>query len=164
VSARPRVYIAHPLSTYGTLHERRSLAALRRLLPGVRLLNPAAMFASSPDWLERWPDVLDGIDALVVVPDEGGAVGAGVVRELCDAHGVLVPVALFNPGTEKLHRLARLDFPPVPNPWDAGRPVAGEALTWELASRPRPRAGKGPNPHDGPSGHAPPPRRPKSVR
>lgn len=134
MSARPQVYCAHSLVTYGTPHERRSLAALRRLLPGVRLVNPAGMFTSSADWLERWPEVLDRIDALAVVPDERGAVGAGVVQELCDPHRVLVPVGLFDPGTRKLHRLAGLVFPRVPNPWDAGHPVAGEVLTWELAA------------------------------
>ena len=123
------------MSIYGSAHERRSLAALRRLLPGARLLNPAGMFASSTDWLERWPEVLGSIDGVVVVPDERGAVGAGVVQEIVDAHRVLVPVALFNPDTTKLHRLAGLDFPAVPNPWDAGHPVAGDEITWELAAR-----------------------------
>ncbi len=134
-AGRPAVYLAHPLPTYGSAHERRCIRALRRLLPGVELVNPAGMFASSTEWFDRWPDVLDGLDALVVLPDERGAVGSGVMQELIDAHRVLLPVALFDPASCTLRRLVAVEFPPLPSPWDAGHPVAGEVLTWTLASR-----------------------------
>ena len=133
---RPLAYIARPVGTYGSAYERRALAALRRLLPGAELLNPAAMFTSSEDWLDRWPDVLDSLDGLVLFTEEQGAIGAGCVQEVYDAHRRLVPVALFDPGDRKLRRLAGLDFPDLPTPRNAGHPVAGEVLAWELAARP----------------------------
>jgi hypothetical protein len=124
------------VSSYGTLHERRCVAAIRRLLPGAELVNPARMFASADDWRDRWPEVLDDIDGLVLFADERGAVGSGCLVEVVDAHRLLVPVALLDPATRKLHRLAGLDFPPIPTPRDAGHPVAGEVLTWQVTPRP----------------------------
>ena len=136
MTGRPRVYACHPVSSYGTLHERRCVAAIRRLLPGAELVNPAGMFGSADDWRDRWPEVLDGLDGLVLFPDERGAVGSGCLVEVVDAHRLLVPVALLDPATRKLHRLAGLDFPTLPTAWDAARPVAGAVLTWELAPEP----------------------------
>ena len=136
MTGRPRVYAAHAIGAYGTLHERRCLAAIRRLLPAAALVNPARMFASADDWRERWPEVLDGLDGLVLFPDERGAIGSGCLVEIVDAHRLLVPVALLDPATRKLHRLAGLNFPVLPTPRDAARPVAGEVLTWQVTPRP----------------------------
>ncbi len=133
---RPRIYCAHPMTAYGTICERRSLAAIRRLLPGVHLVDPNGMFTSTGDWLERWPDVLGTLDALILFADERGAIGAGCVQEVTGAHRAGVPVALFDHGTRRLHRLAALAFPDLPTLRVAGRPVAGEVLTWELVGRP----------------------------
>ena len=136
MSTRPRVYAAHPVPSYGTGYERRCLAAIRRLVPGAELLNPARMFASSDDWRDRWPEVLDDIDGLVLFPDERGAVGSGCLVEIVDAHRLLVPVGLLVPGDGCLHRLAGLGFPVLPTPRDAARPVAGDVLTWQVTPRP----------------------------
>ena len=136
MSTRPRVYAAHPMTCYGTLHERRCVAAIRRQLPGVQVLNPAGLFASSDDWRDRWPEVRDDLDGLVIFADERGAVGSGCLVEIVDAHRLIVPVGLLVPGDGCLHRLAGLNFPMLPTPRDAARPVAGGALTWQVTPGP----------------------------
>lgn len=46
------------------------------------------VFASSTEWLDRWPD---GFDALVVLPDERGAFGSGVMLEIMTLTGSCFP-------------------------------------------------------------------------
>lgn len=120
------VYVAHSVGTFGTPYERRCMELIRRLLPGVKLVDPAAVFASTRDWLEGWHDFLDGLDAVVVFADERGAIRAGCVQGIADAHRILLPVAIFDPRTRRLHRLDAIAFPRLPTPRDAGHPVAGE--------------------------------------
>ena len=96
MTRRPKVYAAHPMTCYGTTHERASLDTLARLFPGAEIVDPAGIFASSTEWLDHWPDVLDGLDALVLFADEHGMVGAGCVREVADAIAAGVPVGYLD--------------------------------------------------------------------
>ena len=95
-SAPLKVYAAHPVSCYGSEHEARQLAALHRHFPGAGLLDPAAMFSSDEQWLEGWPDVLDGLDLLAVFADEAGYIGAGCLLEVTDAIASGVPVVALD--------------------------------------------------------------------
>ena len=89
----PRVYLAHPVTCYGTDHETACIEVLADLLPGVDLCDPAACFASSAEWLAAWPGLVGRLDGLVVFADTDGTVGAGVLREVADAVAFDVPVA-----------------------------------------------------------------------
>jgi len=92
----PRVYVAHPVTCYGTEHEARSLAALRLLLPHCELLDPSQLYASAEHWLRAWPKVLLTLAGLVVFGAEDCSIGAGCVRELSDALAMGVAVVGFD--------------------------------------------------------------------
>lgn len=40
---RPRIYAAHPMTTYGTDHERAYLDALAALLPSAEIIDPGSI-------------------------------------------------------------------------------------------------------------------------
>jgi hypothetical protein len=90
---RPRVYIAHPIATYGTAWEHACLAALQDLLPDVELYNPARHYADGAIWRRAWPRVLETLSGLVVFPSLDGTIGAGCLRELFDAVACRIPIA-----------------------------------------------------------------------
>lgn len=129
MTPRPRVYAAHAMTCYGTEHERASLDTLAGLFPDAEIVDPAGMFASSTEWLDRWPDVLDGLDALVLFADEHGMVGAGCLREVADAIAAGVPVAYLDP-CFGLCELAGFDFLPASVRTRAATawPIAGEQV------------------------------------
>ncbi len=68
----PRVYVAHPMTSYGTDHERVCLAALAGLLPGVELFDPSRRYQTDAAWLRAWPRVLDTL----CIYRPGGAFGS----------------------------------------------------------------------------------------
>jgi hypothetical protein len=103
----PLVYVAHPLTTYGTPLEREALDLLGALLPDVALVNPATRYVDSAHWLDDWPDLVAMLFGLVVVPDPDGTIGAGCLRELTDAWRTDVPVALLD-GRQQIRRLSGL--------------------------------------------------------
>ncbi len=135
---RPRVYCAHPMTSYGTAHEAACLGALADLVPGAELVDPAATFTSSADWLERWPAMLTTLDALALFADEDGTIGAGCLREVADAIVVGVPIVCLDP-CFGLCELAGIDFLPLRSPARTAWPVAGAHVTWHVAgTRPGP--------------------------
>ena len=93
---RRRVYVAHPIVSYGTTRERDCLAALARILPGVDLYDPAERYSTDVGWLRAWPRVLSTLDALVVFGTRDGVVGVGCLREIADARGAGLPVAVLD--------------------------------------------------------------------
>jgi hypothetical protein len=95
---RPRVYVAHPMTSYGTPWEAKALAELARLLPRVELVDPAKRYLTDSGWLRSWPRLLRSLGGLVVLADESGTVGTGVLREIVDALAAGVPLAAFDPG------------------------------------------------------------------
>lgn len=140
--AGPLVYVAHPMTSYGTDHEARALAALARLLPDVELVNPATRYGSNVDWLTDWPRLVRSLAGLVVVADEHGTVGAGVLREVTDCLFRGVPLAVLD-GRGRLRELAGLDLltpedrTPAAVAWPVeGAPVAPAALCRTLTGTP----------------------------
>jgi hypothetical protein len=96
VRNRPRVYVAHPIVTYGSARERDCLAALRRLLVETDLYDPAGRYSTAAGWMRAWPRVLKTLSGLVVFGTRDGVVGVGCVREIADALGAGLPVAMLD--------------------------------------------------------------------
>ena len=103
MNPRPSVYVAHPMTSYGTPHAGACLDALAVLLPGTRLIDPAAVFASDAEWQRSWPGLVRTLGGFVVFGDESGTIGAGCVRELADAVGMGVQVGGFDIGRGLRH-------------------------------------------------------------
>ncbi len=95
---RPLVYVAHPVTAYGSAHARRGFRAVQTLLPDAELIDPAAAFCSTAQWLAEWPRLVLRIDATVAFGAEDRTVGAGVARELFDAEAAGVPTAVLAEG------------------------------------------------------------------
>lgn len=93
---KPRVYVAHPQVSYGTVRERTCLAALRSLLPGWDLFNPSGRYTTDTGWLRAWPRVLDTLDGLVIFGTRKGVIGCGCLRELADAERDGLPIAALD--------------------------------------------------------------------
>jgi len=83
---------------------------LRRLLPGVELIDPEDRSWSEDSWLAEWPAVLEGLSAVVVSPDEAGTIGTGCIREVTDAIFLGLPVWAFD--GRHLVELTGLEFVP----------------------------------------------------
>ena len=98
-SNRPRVYCAHPITTYGTAYERACFNTLAELLPDVELYDPAGRYKTSTDWRRAWPRVLASLHGLVVFGTEDGTIGAGCLREITDAIVAGLPIALLDAGS-----------------------------------------------------------------
>jgi hypothetical protein len=132
VSRRPLVYAAHPMTSYGTPHERRALAAIRAALPRTRVIDPSIHYASARQWLEEWPSLATQLSSLVVFGDETSAIGAGFVREVADALCLDLPIAVLV-GAE-LCELRSLRLLPASRRSRARTavPVAGSAITPEV--------------------------------
>ena len=112
---RPRIYAAHPITSYGTDHERAYLDALAALLPGAEIFNPAGRYRTSAGWLRAWPRVARTLSALVVFGNEEGTIGVGCLHEIADAIRLrppvvdlgngLLPGALCGAGGCEIHRI-----------------------------------------------------------
>lgn len=92
--ARPRLYVAHPMSSYKTAHARRLVAKLGKLLAGAEVVDPEQLgWPTSDAWFDAWPDVLAGLAGFVLfaAPDE--TIGLGCVLELTDALAAGVALA-----------------------------------------------------------------------
>ena len=96
--ARPKVYVAHPQTSYQSTYAADQIAALTRALPHAKLVDPeAARWATDADWLRDWPGVLGSLSGLVVFADRAGTIGVGCLRELTDAVMVGLPLAAWEP-------------------------------------------------------------------
>jgi len=126
--ARPHVYVAHPLTSYRTEWAEECLRRLRKLLPGVDLIDPENRAWSEDLWLSEWPAVLGGLSALVAFPDKAGTIGTGCIREVTDAIFLGLPVWAFD--GHRLVELTGLEF--VPEPRRTARraavPIGGRRL------------------------------------
>ncbi len=92
--ARPRIYVAHPMSSYKTAHARRLVERLGKLLPGAEVLDPEKLgWPTSDAWLDAWPDVLSGLAGFVLFAATDETVGLGCVLELTDALAAGVALA-----------------------------------------------------------------------
>jgi hypothetical protein len=109
---RPQVYAAHPMTSYGTEHERACLDTLAALLPGSEIIDPATRYWSNTGWLRAWPRLLSTLSGLVLFADETGTVGAGCLREVADAVAAGLPVAFLD-DDHSLCELAALHMIPA---------------------------------------------------
>jgi hypothetical protein len=91
-----RIYVAHPITTYGTEWAAACLDRLSRLLPDVELIDPERKSWSTRSWLYEWPWVLGGSSAVVVFGDGAGTVGTGCLHEIADALFLGLPVWAFD--------------------------------------------------------------------
>jgi hypothetical protein len=87
-----RLYVASPVYTYGTDRYRTMVRHARRHFPRFSLVEPRHEFTSTSDWLRRWPDVLDTLDAIVAFGCIDNTIGQGVHAEVADAVANGVPV------------------------------------------------------------------------
>lgn len=127
----PLVYAAHPMTCYGTDHERDRLAVLAERFPGAEIVNPATRFRSSAGWLRAWPRMLPTLSTVVVFADEDGCIGAGCLVEIADACRLRVPVLLLD-DAGILRELVSLNLlpPGERDAWQAAWPVGGERPGW----------------------------------
>ena len=142
MTTRPRVYLAHPMTTYGTDHARRALSGLAELLSGCELLNPAEQaWETNEAWLAEWPVIVRNIVGLVVFAHQDGTVGTGCLRELGDAIAERVPVAGYSIEAG-LVDLAGVDFLPrgerTPRRVGTLRLAGPVAWSWAMAVAPNP--------------------------
>jgi hypothetical protein len=56
------------------------------------MVEPRLEFISTSDWLRRWPDVLETLDAIVAFGCIDNTIGKGVYAEVFDALAIGVPV------------------------------------------------------------------------
>lgn len=119
MTRRARVYVAHPIVTYGTARERDCLAVLREQLPGVELYDPAGRYRREHGWQRAWPKVLASLSGLVVFGAKDGTIGTGCLRELTDALAWGLPVAGL--GGDVLKEIGGVQLLPVP--WRTARHV-----------------------------------------
>ena len=69
---RRRVYVAHPIVSYGTTRERDCLRRPRTAsFPAWTFYDPAERYSTDVGWLRAWPRVLSTLDALVVFGTRG---------------------------------------------------------------------------------------------
>lgn len=92
----PLVYVAHPVTTYGTARERKLLARVADHLAPAQVIDPAVRYRSRAHWLDDWPRLVGSISGLVVFTDVDGTIGAGCLGELTDAWRLEIPVALVD--------------------------------------------------------------------
>jgi hypothetical protein len=123
-----RVYLCHPIATYGTGHARAGAARLGQLLPGATLVDPEDMgWPDDTVWLDTWAGLLDELAALVVLPAPDGTLGAGCLLEIVDAARVGIPLAVLDPAGGGLVELTAVCFLPfgLRTPHRTARVVTG---------------------------------------
>ena len=134
---RPLVYVAHPVTAYGSAHARRRFRAIQTLLPDAGLIDPATAFSSTAQWLAEWPNLVFRVDAVVAFPSEDRTVGAGVARELFDAEAAGVPTAVLSEGILRTWRGVSLLPQHLRTPLRIGDLITGRKLaTSALVSLP----------------------------
>lgn len=124
----PWVYVAHPVSTYGSAHARRQFGAIGTLLPDATLINPATTFTSTAHWLAQWPELVLRLDAVIAFAAEDGTIGAGVARELLDAQVVGAGTAVLDEDTLRQWRGVLLLPLNLRTPARVGRLITGRRV------------------------------------
>jgi hypothetical protein len=139
----PRIYVAHPITSYGTARGAACLDALAELLPGSELVDPAALFTTSAAWLDAWPAMVQTLAGLVVFGAADGTIGSGCLLEIADAMAAELPVAAFEEGgtglAPSLVELVGVEFlrPGERTARRIGVLVPGEPIDWSDLSKGR---------------------------
>jgi hypothetical protein len=125
------VYLAAARNTYGTRSYRGAALRIAEVWPRAVVMDAEACgFASRADWYLRWPFIRDGIDCLVVLAEDDGAISRDTWLEFRDAMGSglsswfvtgagdLVPLAsvrfrLYPVGTRTERRWAHTEVLPL---------------------------------------------------
>jgi hypothetical protein len=76
--------VAAPISLFFSPAHAAALDAVRKQFPKLHVFDATREFASTADWLRRWPDLLPRINTLVVVPRPDGSVNGSCAREVLD--------------------------------------------------------------------------------
>ena len=74
---RPRIYAAHPMTTYGMGIEAFAIARIAELLPGVDVINPATRYMDSEHWQTYWPLLVPTLSGLSCSETRTGPSGQG---------------------------------------------------------------------------------------
>jgi len=96
------IYYAHAMAIYGTPREESEIADIRRVFPGMRILNPNGAVDQSLDGQAAMRQCLEFVrGAFLVVFSQVriGWVGRGVYREIVEAQDHYIPIYLVNDGT-----------------------------------------------------------------
>jgi len=93
------VYVAGSVTSYGTPKRQRAIEQIREHAEaqGFAVFLPEYRWATSGGWLREWPKIVRLLGGLVIVPDDSGAIGAGLMREVSDAIAFDVPVYVWTP-------------------------------------------------------------------
>ena len=94
-AVRERVYIAAPISSFGSPRYERMLGQLREALPEAEMVEARRAFRSNEHWRSHWPEILAGINRLAFLTADDGTIGAGVFQELMDARFAGLTVELI---------------------------------------------------------------------
>jgi hypothetical protein len=101
-----RIYIASSISLYGKSEYDRAQQELTAIFNDDRLTFARGLYASSGDWLARWPKILQRIDRLIFLTDSNW-IGRGVWTEIDDTLRAGKMVHLYTGG--KLYAVESLD-------------------------------------------------------
>lgn len=111
----PRVYFAHPMSTYGTFSEKLALKAIAKRFKGWKIINPSdeeivgAVRVLYPlAGMDLFDVIVSKADAVVAMPFKDGLHGAGVFSELTAANRARVPLYLISAFPDKA--ISELDY------------------------------------------------------
>lgn len=98
-SARSVVYVAGSMSSYGTAKRTKAIAQIADLADSQSLdvFLPERRYRTHAAWVRGWSKLCrsNALAGVVIVPDGGGAIGAGVMREVSDAIAFGVPVFVW---------------------------------------------------------------------
>jgi hypothetical protein len=97
------IYYAHPMSWYGTDHEKADMQCIRTEWPGIKIVNPGGETITDQfrAWTAAHPyigpmaffeDVVKNTEALVYRTFRDGKIGAGVAKEILAAHVWGLPI------------------------------------------------------------------------
>lgn len=96
-AAPNRIYVASPLSTYGTARYDAMVSRVRSHYPDADILPARDLFGSNAHWRRKWPVILPTLDAVVFFDDDDGCIGAGTEQEIADAASAGIPVFFLTP-------------------------------------------------------------------
>ena len=112
IKPRQCVYLSAPRATHHTTRYATMLSRVETRFPRARIVHARDLFATSDDWLTKWPGVIACLTELVFITNPDGTIGAGVWQEIVDAKRFGIAVwGLAD--ADVLYPLAACRFTPV---------------------------------------------------